>query len=420
MPPSALGYRAGVRTAVIRGRKVPVVVWVGLAAFVGLGLPEATLGVTWPSIRADLDLPLSALGLLLGSLTVGYLPTSAVSGRLTARFGAGVMLAAAAAIFATAMTLYLTAPSLPFLIAGSVLGGVAAGITDPGINTHFALHHGTRTMNLLHASFGIGATAGPFVATTVIGAGGSWRTPYGIYLMVQLALLVAFVSTRRRWATSGATADAVTSTAADETRRGERAPATVAHSRPVTVLSSATFLVYTGLEVGGGVLAFTLLAEGRGLSDTAAGLWATSYWAGLTLGRAALGLAGGRLTPEQIVRASSLAAVGAATLVTVDPSGWGAVGFPLLGLSVAGIFPSLVLLTPKRVGRDRTPNIIGVQFALAAIGASGLPALIALAAEHDLERIGLGLVMLAVTVATLELMVSRLVRRTGVAPTAER
>jgi fucose permease len=403
-----------VHTALIRGRRVPVVVWVGLAAFVGLGLPEATLGVTWPSIRADLDLPLSALGLLLGSLTIGYLPTSAVSGRLTARFGAGVMLSAAAAIFAAAMTLYLTAPSLPFLITGSVLGGVAAGITDPGINTHFALHHGTRTMNLLHASFGIGATAGPFVATTVIGGGGSWRIPYGIYLVVQLALMTAFLSTRRRWAATVPTTETTETVelVAPVTDPGtDGAPARVAHPRAVTFLSAATFLVYTGLEVGGGVLAFTLLAEGRGLSATAAGLWATSYWAGLTVGRAALGFGGARLTPEQIVRVSSLAAVGAAVLITVDPAGWGSVGFPLLGLSVAGIFPSLVLLTPKRVGRERTPNIIGVQFALAAIGASGLPALIALVAEHDLERIGLGLVVLAVAVAALDLAVTRLGQR---------
>lgn len=393
-----------------RGTSVPVVVWVGLVAFVGLGLPEATLGVTWPSIRVELDQPLPAVGLLLGALTAGYLPTSALSGRLTRRLGAGVALAVASTVFATAMALYLLAPSFPFLVAGSLLGGVAAGIIDPGINTHFALHHSTRTMNLLHASFGIGATAGPFVATAIIGSGGSWRLPYALYLVLQIGLVIGFLSTHRRWSapTPATTAGPAPTTGIELTGSTEPEPARA----PIVVgLSALTFFVYTGLEVGAGVLAFTLLTEGRGLSDTAAGLWTTAYWAGLTLGRVALGVAGRRLSPDQIVRVGALAAVAASTLITVDPGGTGATGFPLLGLAVAGIFPSLVLLTPRRVGRTRTPDVIGVQFALASVGAAGVPAAISVVAEHDLERIGVALLVLAVTVTLLDRGLARLAAR---------
>ena len=64
--------------------------------------------------------------------------------------------------------------------------------------------------------------------------------------------------------------------------------------------------------------------------------------------------------------------------------GAGAVGFPLLGLSLAGVFPSLVLLTPRRVGSARTPTVVGLQFSVASIGASGIPAAIGFLAEDDL------------------------------------
>ncbi|MDZ7677748.1 MAG: MFS transporter [Acidimicrobiales bacterium] len=401
------------RTAVVRGQSVPVVVWLGFAAFIGLGLPEATLGVTWPSIRAEMDRPLAAVGLLLGAITVGYLPTSALSGRLTTRFGAGWMLAGASVAFAAAMASYAVGPTLHFLVAGSLLSGIAAGIIDPGVNTHFALRHGTRAMNLLHASFGIGATSGPFIATVVIGTNGSWRIPYVVYLVVQVALLSGFVATRHRWTAAPQEAAAPTAAPADP----EDTPTPMRKTRPRAVigLSTLVFFVYTGLEVGGGVLAFTLLAEGRGVSDTAAGLWATAFWAGLTVGRAALGIGGARLRPEHIVRGGTMAAVAATAVITVDPGGAGAIGFPLLGVALAGIYPSLVLLTPGRVGPARTPNVMGIQFSVAAIGASGIPAAITLLAEGHLERIGIALLTLAVVVTLLDLALTHLtpIRPTG-------
>lgn len=406
------------RAARGRGAEVSIIVWIGLVAFIGLGLPEATLGVTWPSIRAELDRPLSAIGLLLGAITFGYLPASALSGRIVARVGAGPMLAAASATFATAMGLYLVGQNLGVLVAGSLLSGVAAGIIDPGINTQFALRYGTRAMNLLHASFGVGATSGPFIATMVIGAGGSWRVPYALYAVVHGGLLVAFIATRDRWADGEGDvqevqppAAAVGQPAVAGVPESDHASVTRRHESSehtwVVVASVLTFFVYTGLEVGAGVLAFTLLTESRGMADTTAGLWVTGYWAGLTLGRAALGVLGSRVGPETVVRVATASAVGATLFIASDPGGAGALGLPLLGMVLAGIFPSLVLLTPRRVGSTRTPGVMGLQFSIAAIGASGLPAAITLIAESHLERIGWALAALAGTVTLLDLLLRR-------------
>lgn len=388
------------RTTVTKGSDVPVVVWLGFAAFIGLGLPEATLGVTWPSIRAEMDRPLSGVGILLGAITVGYLPASALSGRIVARLGAGRMLAVATALYVGGLCLYLVGPTFPVLVVGSAFAGMAAGMIDPGLNAHFAVHHGPRAMNLLHACFGIGATLGPFVATVVLGLGGSWRAPYGVYAAIQIGLLVGFVTTRDRWSVRsdpGAAVDGDTSAA-------------VTAPPWATPLSIVEFFLYTGLEVGAGVLAYTLLTEGRGVSDGAAGLWTTAYWGALTAGRAMLGFVGNRLTPEQVLRGGTVGAIAATALVAVDPAGIGAVGLPVLGFSLAGLFPSMVLLTPRRVGTDRTAGAVGVQFSVAAIGASGVPAAISWLADDDLERIGTALFVLAVAVAALDLLLDRVSR----------
>lgn len=388
------------RTAVAKGSDVPVVVWLGFAAFIGLGLPEATLGVTWPSIRAEMDRPLSSVGVLLVAITVGYLPSSALSGRVVRWLGAGRMLATATGLYVAGLSLYMVGPSFPVLVVGSVCSGAAAGMIDPGLNAHFAVHHGARAMNLLHASFGVGATLGPFVATVVLGLGGSWRVPYAIYAAIQLSLLVGFVLTRDHWSVRPAADDV------DEVD----APAHRAAPAAVIGLSLLEFFLYTGLEVATGVLAFTLLTEERGVSVGAAGLWTTAYWASITAGRALLGVAGARFVPERVLRNGTLAAVGATMLVAADPAGLGAVGLPLLGLSLAGLFPSMVLLTPRRVGADRTAGIVGVQFSLAAIGASGVPAAISWIANDDLELIGPSLVALAIAIAVIDAVIGRVSR----------
>jgi len=390
------------RSAMTKGSDVPVVVWLGFAAFIGLGLPEATLGVTWPSIRAELDRPLSSVGVLLAAITVGYLPASALSGQIVVRLGAGKMLAVATGLYVAGLSLYMLGPVFGVLVVGSVCWGVAAGMIDPGLNAHFAVHHGQRAMNLLHASFGIGATLGPFVATVVLGLGGSWRVPYAIYVGIQTALLLGFVATRDRWSVrpspdeDAATADP------------EVVPARA--STAILGLSFAEFFLYTGLEVATGVLAYTLLTEGRGVSEGAAGLWTTAYWASLTIGRALLGVAGGRLRPEQVLRGGTLGAVAGTLIIAIDPGGLGAVGLPVLGLALAGLFPSMVLLTPRRAGSDRTAGVVGLQLSLAAIGASGVPAVISWIANDDVELIGPSLVVLAIAVTGIDLILGRATR----------
>jgi hypothetical protein len=75
------------------------------------------------------------------------------------------------------------------------------------------------------------------------------------------------VATRDHWSVRSAP---------DAVADAEAADVSVGAPRWATPLSILEFFLYTGLEVGAGVLAYTLLTEGRGVSDGAAGLWTTS------------------------------------------------------------------------------------------------------------------------------------------------
>lgn len=337
------------------------------AGFIALGMPEGALGVAWPSLAAQFERPLGELGLLLVVYTSGYLASTVSNGWLMRRFGLGRMLPASAMIAAASLVVYAATGHWGVLVAASWLLGSAGGLIDAGVNAYTALRHGSRIMNLLHASFGLGATLGPLVMTLAIDAG-TYRTGYWLLAAIQAMLAAGFWVSRRRWSIPPSGAE----------------PAGRAGRRPLLVASLAVFFLYTGVEVATGQWAFTLLTLDRGIDAVPAGLLVTAYWGTFTLGRLITAGIGDRRRPEGMVGAGMAAALAGAVLLWWNPVDWlGAAGLLIIGLSLAPIFPLLTLLTPGRLGQAYAPTAIGFQLAAASVGAATLPGLIGLAVNRS-------------------------------------
>ena len=128
----------------------------GLAylGYIGLAVRGGVLGIAWPSIRADFDVSLDALGALLGPGSVSYLIGSFVSGRALARWDLGLLLAAGFGGLALNLAGTAVATSWWMLLVLGVPGGLGAGLIDAGMNIYMTNRHGPREMNWLHACFG--------------------------------------------------------------------------------------------------------------------------------------------------------------------------------------------------------------------------------------------------------------------------
>src|SRR3712207_38532 len=66
----------------------------GYLAFVSLGLPDAVLGVAWPSMRDAFGLSQALLGAPLALAAVAYFVSGLLAGRLMRALGIGLLLAA--------------------------------------------------------------------------------------------------------------------------------------------------------------------------------------------------------------------------------------------------------------------------------------------------------------------------------------
>jgi fucose permease len=376
-------------------------------AFVSLGLPDGLLGVAWPSMRETFGLPIEALGPLLGAFTAGYVVSSFAAGPVLARLSVGGLLAASCVATGVSLAGYAAASIWGAVVAAAGLGGIGAGAIDAGVNAHVATHHGARMLNWMHAAYGIGATGGPLLMTSVLAGGGSWQTGYAIVAAGQLALAAAFAASRSIWPPAGRDV------------AGEPAGSATPIARTLRLLTVwlgvGAFFAYTGLEAIAGVWAYSLLTSVRGLSMAHAGLGVSLYWAALTVGRIVFGLLVDRASLAGLLRgALSLTVTGAALIAWSASPESAVLGFGLLGLGAGPVFPSFMSDTPRRVGSAHTANAIGLQVAAAALGQSSLPALVGyLARAHGLAIVAPSLLTMALVVAALHETMTAGVRRKG-------
>jgi fucose permease len=361
--------------------------------FIALGLAHSVLGPAWPAMRSDFSRPLGDLGVLIAVTASAYFVAGLVAGASTRRFGVGDVVIFALGLCAASALLYAVANGWLGLLVASVGIGFGGGLIDSLLNAYVALKHDARTMNLLHASFGIGATAAPLVVAGFLAGEMTWRAPFVFLMAVELVLLVVGVVVRRGWQTG-------TSSPADESHEFK--------TGGVVLGLLGVFVLYVGVEVSAGQWSYSVLTEGRGVGEFAAGLWVAAYWGGLTGGRLMLGILGGRVDAQRVLRTSMVGSLVGAILFWWNPSGLGLVGLPLLGVSFAGIFPTLVALTPAWVGAERTPSVVGQQIAAATVGAAAFPWLAGRWMEASgLERLGPFLLATALAMTALHYVVDR-------------
>jgi fucose permease len=303
-----------------------------------------------------------------------------MSGRFLSRIGVGTLLALSCLATAASLFGYASAPRWWVMIAFAPLAGLGAGAIDAGLNTYVATHHSARTLNWLHACYGVGTASGPMIMGAVLMAGRPWQRGYAIVAAAQLVLAACFALSRGWWpAAERRDAKAAARASAAETLR-----------IPVVWMNLAAFFVYTGIEASFGAWSYSLLAEARGVATATAAWWVSAFWSGLTVGRIVFGFAAGRAPIDRMLRASIGSIALAAALVWADIGGIsGFIGLALAGLACGPVFPSLIATTPARVGQAHTANAVGFQIAAAALGQSILPGLVgAAAAAAGLEIIG--------------------------------
>ena len=359
------------------------------ALYVTLGLPDGVFGTVWPSLRDDFGRTDSSFGLLILCSAVGYTCSSIGAGHLTQRYGTGVVFRNASFAAVLGLGLLSAAPTWWASMLAILILGAGWGLCDASVNAWVALTQGTREMGLLHAAYGVGAFLGPLLATPFIVSGDLWRGPFMVICGLG-AVLVGVIATAR----TGFDSAPVSSEVA-----GSPAPARGSHQ--LLGLLIVWFLIYVGIEVTVGQWSYTLLTESRDYSNVAAAALVAGFWCGLTLGRFLLAGFGDRFSPERVLAAAIAVTALSVGFFWADPGGAGALALPVVGLSLASMFPLVMGRTAVYLGEARAARAVGYQIAASSVGFVVIPASVGVLADYHGVGVALPVAFAATCVLAL-------------------
>ncbi|HYG38221.1 MAG TPA: MFS transporter [Cytophagales bacterium] len=367
-------------------------------AFISLGLPDGLLGISWPYIYKHYGVSLDSLGLLLMFFTAGYLTASINSGYVMSKMKLGTLLSLSCAITGISLLGYAFSGDWIILLVMAYFLGLGGGAIDASINTFAASNFSTSVVNWLHAFYGVGATLGPLITTFYLINDFSWASGYITVAFIQIFLSILFLLTLKWW----------------KNQRKEEEAKPMTRGKKTLSLRSAwlsifIFFIYTGTEISVGQWLFTILTKSRMLPEATAGIWTSAYWGSLTAGRIVFGFIMVKFSVHKVLTACLGGIVLGATLIAINIFELSTLaGIVIIGISVAPIFPSLIAMTPERVGQNHAANVVGYQISAAMLGGALLPGFAGLMTDYfSIEVINIIHVVEALVLLILYLIISK-------------
>ena len=344
-------------------------------AFISLGLPDALLGSAWPVMYPQFDVPISYAGIVSMIVSAGTIVSSLASDRLTRRLGAGLVTVLSVAATALALFGFSLSHRFWMLCLWAVPYGLGAGSIDAALNNYAALHYESRHMSWLHCCWGIGATLGPYVMGYALTGGLGWNSGYRIISILQLALTVVVAVSLPLWKRRPREAEEQGQTRELSLGQILRIP-----GAPQIMLC---FFCYCAIEQTAGLWASSYLTLHRGVDPQAAAGYASMFFLGITLGRGVSGFVTMKLNDNQmILLGCGILAAGVAAMALPLGSAAALLGFILIGLGCAPVYPCIIHSTPAHFGAENSQAMIGVQMASAYVGTCLMPPLFGLIARN--------------------------------------
>ena len=375
-------------------------------SFISLGLPDSLLGSAWPTMYPQLGVPVSYAGIISMIIALGTIVSSLQSDRLTRRLGTGKVTAISVAMTAVALFGFSVSHRFWQLCLWAIPYGLGAGSVDASLNNYVALHYESKHMSWLHCMWGVGASAGPYIMGYVMTGGGSWGAGYRAISIIQMVLTLILFLSLPLWK-GRPQSEASTESGGDAKSLSLGAAFKLPGVKEVLLC----FFCYCALEQTTGLWASSYLTLHKGMAPEAAASFASMFFIGITIGRAISGFLTLRLNDTQMIRLGQ-GLIGCGVLILLLPLGAAValLGFVMIGLGCAPIYPCIIHSTPAHFGADRSQAIIGIQMASAYVGTCVMPPIFGLIAGHitvALLPVYL-LVILALMIAMHELLLRKL------------
>jgi MFS family permease len=337
--------------------------------FTTLGLAMSLTGPLIPTILTQIPMNYLQAGMVLSGQFLGMLPSVPFGGYLADRFGKKRFLIASGMLFTVGLVGLACAGSFATLLASCVLCGIGGGGYEVGINALQADRaevEAGKAMNFLHFFYGVGAIAGPLLATAALKTDYGWRLAFAVGAVLPLlvsGVLLAQKVPRASSPTPGASA------------------AARVYSSGTLWLFGGVLVLYVGIETSlfGWIATFWAQLPSHGV--LAASLTASIFWGTLTAGRLLCGKLADRIGLVRYILAAATATLMVSGVWALFPNASVTLAAVFLfGICLAGIYPTAIAFVTGLFPAD-SGKVVGFMTVFSAIGGFVLPSLLGWTAD---------------------------------------
>ncbi len=347
-------------------------------AFISLGLPDSVLGAAWPTIREELNVPISYMGIISMIISLGTVVSGLMSERLTKKFGTAAVTIVSVIFTATSLFGFSTANELYQMCLWAIPYGLGAGAIDAALNNYVALRYSSKHMSWLHCFWGVGTIISPYIMSYAL-THSNWTEGYRTVSYLQFAISAILVLSIPLWKVNKL-----------KTEREDNAKvlglkgAFKIKGVPSLLLG---FLAYCAAESTTMLWASSYMEGVRGASKEDAAALGSLFFIGITVGRFIAGFVTDKLSDNKMIRLGAALAFIGVVCIFIPLDSVTIIGFIIIGLGCAPIYPCIIHSTPSNFGAENSQGIIGIQMASAYIGSTFMPPLFGIIANYISLRV---------------------------------
>lgn len=338
-------------------------------AFISLGLPDSLLGSGWTVMHAEMNVPIPYMGIVSMIISGGTIVSSLLSDKLTRKLSTKIV--TVGSVFLTVIALFGFSVSTSFwmLIAFAIPYGLGAGAIDAALNNYVALHYSSKSMSWLHCFWGVGTIVSPFIMSYAL-TYSVWNTGYRIVGFLQLGIALLLLFTLPVWKVNK---DA-------SAYQGKSIGLIKALKIKGVPFLLVGFFAYCAAEATTMNWASTYFSTVKNMPAEQAARLASLFYIGITVGRFLCGFITDKLGDKKMIELGTGVLLCGVVLLFI-PTDYiivSQIGFIIIGLGCAPIYPCIIHSTPSNFGEENSGAIIGIQMASAYVGSTFIPPLFGL------------------------------------------
>ena len=355
--------------------------------FISLGLPDSLLGSSWPVMHAEINVPVSYAGIVSVVICLGTILSSLFSDKLLRKFGAGIIIAVSVTMTAVALFGFSVSNKFWMLILWAIPYGLGAGGVDAILNNYVALHYKAQHMSWLHCMWGVGASVSPYIVSFSLVKFNDWSKGYLIVSIIQIILSAIIFISVPMWKKNSQT-ESINPDDNLSLQKSEKTTAKSIKLKDVFAIKGAiacflTFFTYCAIELTTSLWVSSYLVDKWDFSTELAASFASLFYLGITFGRFINGFLAMKFSDRFLIRFGMLIiTIGLILLFLPYSSLFTLIGFGIIGLGCAPIYPCIIHMTPSVFGEDKSQAMIGVQMAFAYTGFLIMPPLFGVIADY--------------------------------------